>query len=122
MTHGGSEKVDGSVEDYVRRVVDAGAGEILLQSIDRDGTKTGYDIELVEQIARLTTVPVVPLGGAAGVDDLGRAVAAGASAAAAGSMFVFTGKHDAVLISYPDEAKVAAALAAAASTTVSRRR
>ena len=96
-----AEKIDVSVEEYVRRVVDAGAGEVLLQSIDRDGMQSGYDIELIEQIAHLTPVPVVALGGVVGVDDLGRAIAAGASAAAAGSMFVFTGKHDAVLISYP---------------------
>jgi cyclase len=79
-----------------------GAGEILLSSIDRDGTMSGYDADLVRQVVGVVDVPVVACGGAAGPDDLVSVIRqAGASAAAAGSMFVFHGRHRAVLITYP---------------------
>jgi len=80
----------------------SGAGEILLTSIDRDGTFQGYDLPLIKSVADAVGVPVVACGGAASVEDLGRAVLeGGASAAGAGSLFVFQGPHRAVLISYP---------------------
>lgn len=79
-----------------------GAGEILLNSIDRDGTMQGYDLDLVGRVTAAVHIPVVACGGAGRVQDLGLAVQAGASAAAAGSMFVFQGPHRAVLISYPN--------------------
>jgi imidazole glycerol-phosphate synthase subunit HisF len=80
----------------------AGAGELLLNSIDRDGTMQGYDLELIRRVADAVSIPVVACGGAGNVQDLGRAVKeGGASAAAAGSLFVFQGPHRAVLISYP---------------------
>lgn len=82
--------------------VQQGAGEILLTSIERDGTGRGYDIELVRSLSAAVNVPVVACGGAATLEDI-RAVLreGGASAAAAGSMFVFHGRHRAVLISFP---------------------
>jgi cyclase len=79
-----------------------GAGEILLQSIDRDGTQTGYDLELVKRVAEAVSIPVVAAGGAGAMRHFREAVDAGASAAAAGSYFVFHGKHRAVLITYPE--------------------
>ena len=80
----------------------AGAGEILLNSIDRDGTMKGYDLDLIKQVAHAVTVPVVACGGASSVADFVQAVrTGGASAVAAGSFFVFQGKHRAVLISFP---------------------
>lgn len=79
-----------------------GAGELFLTSIDRDGTFNGYDLELIRNVTSQVDVPVVACGGAKTVADLGKAVnEGGASAAAAGSMFVFQGPHRAVLISYP---------------------
>lgn len=78
-----------------------GAGEILISSIDREGTFSGYDLKLVESVAAAVTVPVIVLGGASSVEDFAMALGAGASAVAAGSMFVLNGKHRAVLISYP---------------------
>jgi cyclase len=90
-----------AVEEHVRHLVDAGAGEILLTSVDRDGTMAGYDLDLIRSIAKLVPTPVVAAGGAGSMADLGAAIGAGASAAAAGSMFVFHGKHRAVLITYP---------------------
>jgi imidazole glycerol-phosphate synthase subunit HisF len=82
----------------------AGAGELLIQSIDRDGTMKGYDLDLVREVTGHVTIPVVACGGAGSVADLESAVrTGGASAAAAGSMFVFHGRHRAVLISFPDQ-------------------
>lgn len=79
-----------------------GAGEILLNSIDRDGTMKGYDLDLIRRVTQAVGVPVVACGGAGRVEDLAAAVQeAGAAAAGAGSMFVFKGPHRAVLISYP---------------------
>jgi len=79
-----------------------GAGELLLTSIDRDGTMQGYDLALIRSVSGAVRVPVVACGGAATLQHLVEAVKkGGASAAAAGSMFVFHGPHRAVLISYP---------------------
>jgi cyclase len=101
-THGGRKATGVDPVEHARRMERAGAGEILLNSIDRDGTMTGYDIELVRQVSRAVCIPVVACGGAAGIQDLARAVKeGGASAAGAGSMFVFHGAHKAVLVSYP---------------------
>jgi cyclase len=79
-----------------------GAGEIFLTSVDRDGTMSGYDLDLVRAVTSVVDVPVVACGGAGDVSDLRRAMAeGGASAAAAGSLFVFHGRHRAVLLTYP---------------------
>lgn len=82
-------------------VVRAGAGEIFLNSVDRDGRGTGFDVDLIARVSAAVNVPVIACGGAAGLDDMRSAVQSGASAAAAGSMFVFYGPHRAVLINYP---------------------
>jgi cyclase len=95
---------------YAKRMQDLGAGEIIVQSVDRDGTQTGYDEELIRSVASAVQVPVVACGGARGVEDFISAVRIGASAVAAGSYFVFYGKHKAVLISYPKYAVLEEAL------------
>ena len=81
----------------------AGAGEILLNSIDRDGTFGGYDEDLIKMVSSSISIPLVAVGGASSVDDFKKAIHAGASAVAAGSMFVFQRPHRAVLISYPSQ-------------------
>jgi cyclase len=86
---------------FAKQMEDLGAGELLLTSIDRDGTMRGYDLDLIRAVADAVTVPVVACGGAGSVQDLHRAIGAHASASAAGSLFVFHGRHRAVLISYP---------------------
>jgi cyclase len=102
MSHGGKRKSNLSPQEHARIVENSGAGEILINSIDRDGTMKGYDLELVRSVATAVTIPVIACGGAGRVDDLFSVVrTAGASAAAAGSLFVFHGRHRAVLISYP---------------------
>lgn len=86
----------------------AGAGEILLTSIDRDGMMNNYDSKLISSVSYAVGIPVIANGGASSLDDMLDAVFnGGASAAAAGSLFVFQGKHRAVLITYPDERAVA---------------
>lgn len=103
LTHSGTVETGMDPVAQARRLVEAGAGEILLNSIDRDGTMTGYDIPLVRMVAEAVDVPVVACGGAGSPAHLKEAIDAGASAAAAGSMFVFHGKRRAVLINYSNQ-------------------
>lgn len=94
-----------------RGLQEAGAGEILLQSMDREGTRSGYDLDLVRRVSAAVDVPVVALGGAGSLQHLRDAVDAGASAAAAGTLFVLSGPHRAVLITYPSGAQLDALFA-----------
>ncbi len=81
---------------------DAGAGEIVINSVDRDGLMQGYDLDLAVQFRQALKVPVTFLGGAGSLDDIGQLVSrVGVVGAAAGSLFVFKGKYRAVLINYP---------------------
>lgn len=86
---------------WARDLVALGAGEILVNSVDRDGTGKGYDLEVLREVAHAVDVPVIACGGAGGLTDFRQAVDAGAAAVAAGQMFVFHGRHRAVLINYP---------------------
>jgi cyclase len=96
------EKV--KLADHVAALVEAGVGEIFVNSIDRDGCMNGYDLELIRKVASVTPTPVIACGGAGTAVDLVEAVEkGGASAVAAGSIFVFRGKHKAVLINYPKD-------------------
>jgi cyclase len=101
FTHAGSKKQKHDVLKFIDKVQDLDAGEIFLNSIDRDGTMKGYDTILINQISPLVTVPLIVSGGAGSIKDFSQAIHAGASAVAAGAMFVFQGTHRAVLISYP---------------------
>jgi cyclase len=92
---------DRAPEAYAAELAHAGAGEIFLNSVDQDGTQEGYDLKLIDKVARAVSVPVIACGGAGRTEDFVSAVGAGASAVAAGSLFVFQGRHRAVLISYP---------------------
>jgi cyclase len=95
---------------HPRAMVERGAGEIFLNDVDRDGTRAGYDIDLIRTVSQAVKVPVVACGGAGALVDLRHAIDAGASAAAAGSLFVLYGKHRAVLITYPKPEDLRAAL------------
>jgi imidazole glycerol-phosphate synthase subunit HisF len=86
---------------FAKEMETAGAGEIFINLIDADGTMAGYDLNLIKKIADAVTVPVIACGGAGSMEHFKQAVQAGASAVAAGSFFVFHGKHKAVLITYP---------------------
>lgn len=89
------------------RAVSMGAGEILVSATDREGLRGGYDLDAIRAVASAVRVPVIALGGADGIDDFADALRAGASAVAAGSQFVFYGRREAVLITYPDPGVVA---------------
>lgn len=89
--------------DFAKQMEAAGAGEILLNSIDRDGTYGGYDTALIKAVSEAVAIPVIAMGGASSVSDFKQAVDHGASAVAAGSMFVFQQPHNAVLITYPSQ-------------------
>lgn len=102
-TNDGSQKEKYKPVELSRILAEAGAGELLLYSMDKDGTRTGYDLKMVREISRSVSIPVIACGGAGNIDDLKLALDAGADAVAAGSMFVFFGKKQAVLINYPDE-------------------
>jgi cyclase len=94
--------------EYAINAMNSGAGEIFLNSIDRDGTMEGYDIELIRKVANAVNIPVIACGGAGKIEDFRSAIVdGGASAASAGSLFVLHGKRKAVLITYPgyDEIK-----------------
>jgi imidazole glycerol-phosphate synthase subunit HisF len=84
-----------------------GAGELIVQSIDRDGTMAGYDIELIRSIADAVTIPVIALGGAGSASDLEAGYReARANGLAAGSMFVYQDAHRGVLINYPEKSEL----------------
>jgi cyclase len=92
----------------------AGAGEIILQSVDRDGTRQGMDLALIDRLSHALDVPVIALGGAGHLHHLAQGLRAGASAAASGSAFCFIGRLRAVLITYPALREVDFMLAAEA--------
>jgi imidazole glycerol-phosphate synthase subunit HisF len=90
--------------DYAKSLESAGAGEIMINSIDRDGMMGGYDLALIKDISQAVNIPVIACGGAGTVHDLKEAViSGGAAAVAAGSLFVYHGPRRAVLVSYPDK-------------------
>jgi len=99
----GAKNTKSTVLEYTKKMVDFGAGEIILQSVDRDGSFEGYDLSLIEKISKEVAIPLVAVGGAKSVEDFQQAIVHGASAVAAGSMFVFQRPHRAVLISYPTQ-------------------
>ncbi|MBT5551894.1 MAG: imidazole glycerol phosphate synthase subunit HisF [Nitrospina sp.] len=86
----------------LQQLVNAGAGEVIVNSVDRDGTMAGMDLELIGEAASAVTVPLIAMGGAGSLSDMKSAINAGASAVSAGAFFVFQGPHRAVLITYPD--------------------
>ena len=91
------------MKDHIASLMKAGVGEIFINSIDKDGYMKGYDLDLLNIVSSLTKVPLIACGGAGNLNHLKDAINRGnASAAAAGSLFVFIGPHRAVLINYPD--------------------
>jgi cyclase len=109
-SHVAGKAVPREPSEWAAELEGLGAGEIVVNSVDRDGTLSGYDLELVRSVAAAVKVPVVASGGAGSVSDLASAIKAGASAVAAGAFFVFHGPHRAVLITYPFRAELDAAM------------
>jgi cyclase len=107
-THSGTNNASISPFVFAEQAERLGAGEVFINSIDRDGTMQGYDLDLVGGVAGRLTIPVVACGGAGKLQDFQDAIKkAGASAVAAGSLFVFHGPHRAVLINYPSQEEIA---------------
>ena len=104
--NGGTQKTNWRVEDFAKHVEAQGAGEIMLTSIDRDGTFDGFDTKLIEKISNSVRIPVIACGGASSLTDLRAGIDAGASAVAAGSYFIYQMPHRAVLISYPNQSEL----------------
>ena len=94
--------IDRDWEEFLKAAVSAGAGEIMINAVDRDGTLSGMDLALIKRAAESCEVPVIACGGAGSLADIRAAVDAGASAVAAGAFFVYYGPHRAVLITYPN--------------------
>jgi cyclase len=86
-THGGRTETDIDALEWAREAVERGAGELLVNSIDADGTKSGFDLELIAAMRELSSVPVIASGGAGAVGDFAPAIAAGADAVLAASVF-----------------------------------
>ncbi len=103
-THGGRKATGLDPVEHALHMQERGAGEILLTSIDQDGTMEGYDLELIQRVADVLTIPVISCGGAGSVKHLADAVFIGhASAVASGAFFLFFGPRRTVLITYPTD-------------------
>lgn len=105
---GSRQLLSANLIEHVQRLAQLGAGEIMINDADRDGRYLGYDTDLVNMITSAVDIPVIACGGAGTVDHLAEGIAAGASAVAAGSMFMFYSRLRGVLINYPSEAQMAA--------------
>ncbi len=90
-----------NINDFISTMVDLGAGEFLLSSVNKEGTLSGPDLIMIRTFASIANVPIVFQGGIASLEDVSASISAGADSLAAGAFFVFYGPHRAVLISYP---------------------
>jgi imidazole glycerol-phosphate synthase subunit HisF len=104
-THGGKKSSGIHPLQFAKKMEEAGAGEIMLTSIERESSMKGYDLTLINTISKELSIPVIASGGAGTLEDFGNAKVAGASALSAGSFFVFQGIHRAYLINYPSSDK-----------------
>ena len=103
----GTRSINIDPVQFARQIEESGAGEIIIQSIEKDGSMTGYDVPLIKRIAGSVTIPVVALGGAGNpghMADLNREVSV--NGLAAGSMFVYHGSRRAVLVNYPTQSEI----------------
>jgi len=106
-THNGRQKHKQPLLEFCQQAVSLGAGEIVINSIDRDGEMTGYDLELARQVRAAIDTPMTMLGGAGSTEHMqGLIDAVGTVGAAAGSFFVFKGPYRAVLINYARPARL----------------
>jgi cyclase len=96
----GKTKTHWLAHEWAKKAEELGAGEILLTSIADEGTGRGYNLDLVSDVSKVVGIPVIASGGAGAASDFKKAFSAGASAVAAGSLFVFKGLHRSVLIQY----------------------
>jgi len=105
-THNGERKSGRNPAEFARAIENAGAGEIVVNAIDRDGMMNGYDLDLVRKVREAISLPITVLGGAGSLKDIEALMRTfGIIGAAAGSLFVFKGVYRAVLINYPSRAE-----------------
>jgi imidazole glycerol-phosphate synthase subunit HisF len=102
----GKKSTGKSPEKYAEEMAKLGAGEIMVNSIDNDGIMAGYDLQLVRSVASAVDIPVIACGGAGTLNHFAAAIDSGASAVAAGSMFVYHGPRKGVLINYPERKNI----------------
>lgn len=88
-THGGRNVTGIDALDWIKESIDRGAGEILLNSMDMDGTRAGYDLEMIRKVREISTIPIIASGGAGDIEDFGKAIESGADALLAASVFHF---------------------------------
>lgn len=102
----GTRRIPVSLMDWIRELQERGAGEILITSINREGTWQGLDQSLIHRVSQAVRLPVMAHGGASSLDDLSEAVGSGASSIAVGNMVVYQKKGAGVLIHFPDARKL----------------
>lgn len=102
-THNGSKATGICPVEFTKKITALGCGEVVINSIDRDGVMKGYDMDLIAQVRDVTSLPLTVLGGAGSLNDIADLIGRfGIIGAAAGSLFVFKGVYRAVLINYPN--------------------
>lgn len=105
-SHSGKKKASLSPLHLAKLAEEMGAGEIMVNSITNDGRMQGYDLELIQQISTAVNIPVVVCGGAGKLAHLKAGTEAGAHAVGAGSLFIYHGQRNAVLINYPEKSQL----------------
>jgi len=106
FTHNGTQKSGRFPTEFAREMAALGAGEIVINAIDRDGMMKGYDLDLVREVREAISLPITVLGGAGSLKDIETLIRTfGIIGAAAGSLFVFKGIYRAVLINYPNRSQ-----------------
>jgi len=101
----GSE-INKNIISLLKELEQLGAGEILLNVINKDGKMSGMDFDIINNLSSNTNLPIIALGGVGSLNDIKKAFVSGASAVSAGSFFVFNGPHRAVLITYPKQEEI----------------
>jgi cyclase len=103
FTHNGKKKVSIDFIQFAKLMEANGAGEIVVNSIDKEGTMKGYDFDLIDKVREAISIPITVMGGAGSINDFGKVISRhGIIGVAAGSLFVFKGVYRAVLINYPN--------------------
>ena len=103
-THNGKKSTGINPIKFAKELENLGAGEIIINSIDQDGVMNGYDLNLIDKIAEVISIPLTVLGGAGSLSDIEKVINRyGVIGVAAGSLFVFKGPYKAVLINYPNQ-------------------
>lgn len=100
---GGTKSTSYNAVDFAKLMEEKGAGELIINSIEKDGTMEGYDLALTKKVSEAVTIPVIACGGAGTYSHLNEGIKSYASAVAAGSMFIYHGPRKAVLINYPSK-------------------